>query len=64
VVKAQFGGPFNTFGALRRRRSEIEYPRHPGEDIETAEVNEALEQVSEIHISAVKLLGELTLYRL
>ncbi len=64
VVKAQFGGPFNTFGALRRRRSEIEYPRHPGEDIDTAEVSEALEQVSEIHISAVKLLGELTLYRL
>ena len=64
VVKAQFGGPFNTFGALRRRRSEIEYPRHPGEDIDAAEVSEALEQVSEIHISAVKLLGELTLYRL
>lgn len=63
VVKAQFGGPFNAFGALRRRRSEIEYPRHPGEDIDAAEVNEALEQVREIYISAVTLLDELTLYR-
>jgi len=64
VVKAQFGGLFNAFGALRRRRSEIEYPRHPGEDIDAAEVNEAVDQVREIHISAVKLLDELTLYRL
>lgn len=29
VVRAQFGGPFDAFGALRRRRAEIEYPRHP-----------------------------------
>ena len=63
VVKAQFGGPFNAFGALRRRRSEIEYPRHPGDDIDTAEANEALEQVREIQLSATKLLEELTLYK-
>jgi hypothetical protein len=63
VVKAQFGGPFNAFGALRRRRSEIEYPRHPGEDIDATMVSEALEQVREIYISAVTLLDELTLYR-
>lgn len=63
VVKAQFGGPFNAFSALRRRRSEIEYPHHPGEDIDTAETTEALEQVHEIQIAATKLLGELTLYQ-
>jgi len=64
VVKAQFGGPFNAFSALRRRRSEIEYPHHPGEDIDTAETKEALERVREIHIAATKLLDELTLYQL
>jgi hypothetical protein len=26
VVRAQFGGPFDAFSGLRRRRSEIEYP--------------------------------------
>jgi hypothetical protein len=36
VVRAQFGGPFDSFSALRRRRSEIEYPQHPGEDIDPA----------------------------
>jgi hypothetical protein len=64
VVKAQFGGPFNAFSALRRRRSEIEYPHHPGEDIDTAETKEALEWVCEIQIAATKLLEELTLYQL
>jgi hypothetical protein len=31
VVRAQFGGPFDAFTSLRRRRSEIEYPWYPGD---------------------------------
>lgn len=34
----KFSGPFDAFGALRRRRSEIEYPQRPGDDIDPAEV--------------------------
>jgi hypothetical protein len=36
VVRAQFGGPFDAFSSLRRRRAEIEYPRFPG-DVVTAD---------------------------
>ena len=37
VVRAQFSGHFDGFGALRRRRSEIEYPTRPGDNIEPSE---------------------------
>lgn len=63
VVRAQFGGPFDAFGTLRRRRSEIEYPRHPGDDIDSSEAAEALEQVREIYLAAEKLLDQLTVYK-
>lgn len=63
VVRAQFGGPFDAFGALRRRRSEIEYPRHPGDDIDSSEAAEALEQVHQIYEAAVKLFDQLTVYK-
>lgn len=63
VVRAQFGGPFDAFGTLRRRRSEIEYPRHPGDDIDSSEAAESLEQVREIYLAAEKLLEQLTVYK-
>lgn len=62
VVKVQFGGPFDAFGALRRRRTEIEYPRLPGDDVDGAEVQAALAKVDAIHTAAQQLLPELTLF--
>lgn len=63
VVRAQFGGPFDAFSALRRRRSEIEYPRHPGEDVSREETAEAVAHVTAIHHAAGQLLPNLPLIR-
>jgi hypothetical protein len=63
VVRAQFGGPFDGFGALRRRRSEIEYPQRPGDDIEQSEAEAAIGAAAQIHAAAVQLLPQLEMYR-
>jgi hypothetical protein len=63
VVRAQFGGPFEAFGALRRRRSEIEYPQRPGDDIESAEAATAISAVALIIAAAEQLQPRLDLYR-
>jgi hypothetical protein len=63
VVRAQFGGPFDTFGNLRRRRSEIEYPRHPGDAVTTAEAADAIDQAQVMLQAATELIGRLTIYR-
>jgi HEPN domain-containing protein len=63
VVRAQFGGPFDGFGALRRRRSEIEYPQRPNDDIEHSEAETAIAAASRIHAAAVQLQPQLELYR-
>jgi len=42
VVRIQFGGPFDGFGTLRRRRSEIECPQRPGDGIDATEVPAAV----------------------
>jgi hypothetical protein len=63
VVRAQFGGPFDGFGALRRRRSEIEYPRRPGDDIEASEAAAAISAAQLILAAAQQLQPQLDLYR-
>ena len=63
VVRAQFGGPFEAFGALRRRRSEIEYPQRPGDDIEPAEAATAISAGALIIAAAEQLQPRLDLYR-
>ena len=63
VVRAQFGGPFDAFGALRRRRSEIEYPQRPGDDIAPAEAKEAIAAADRILEAARLLRPQLELYR-
>jgi hypothetical protein len=42
AVRAQFGGPLNGLGTLRRRRNELEYPAFPGEHVEIEEVTAAI----------------------
>jgi hypothetical protein len=62
VVRAQFGGPFAAFGALRRRRAEIEYPQRPGDDIDPAEAIDAIAPAAQILEAAQRLLPQLDLY--
>lgn len=40
ATRAQFGAGFRQFGALRRRRNELEYPERPGDDATTDEAAE------------------------
>lgn len=63
VVRAQFGGAFDSFSALRRRRSEIEYPRHPGDDVTQQEAQIAIDRATAIHSAAGELLPHLTMFR-
>lgn len=63
VVRAQFGGPFDAFGALRRRRSEIEYPQRPGDDIDPNEVPVAIDQAAAIIDGSARLAPQLGLFR-
>ena len=63
VVRAQFGGPFDGFGVLRRRRSEIEYPTRPGDNIEACEAAAAISAAALIIAAAQQLQPQLGLYR-
>ena len=63
AVRAQFGGPFDAFGGLRRRRGEIEYPQRPGDDVSAAEAADAIDAVAQILAAAERLISELSLYR-
>jgi hypothetical protein len=62
VVRAQFQTHFQTFGALRRRRNELEYPT--AQEIGTAPVEavEACESASAIIEAAGKLLPHLAFF--
>jgi len=62
VVRAQFGGPFDAFGMLRRRRTEIEYPRFPGDDVSSEEATEALRAAQSILQASSALRDELPLF--
>lgn len=62
VVRAQFGGPFDRFGYLRRRRAEIEYPQMPGDDVSSLEALEAISLAREIYSASQALLPEMTLF--
>lgn len=62
AIKAQFGPGFRRFGALRRRRNELEYPQRPGDDASTDEATEAVEDAQEIITAAHGLLDRLSLF--
>lgn len=59
VLRAQFGDLFKGFGALRRRRNEIEYPTRPGDDVEPEEAAKAIETACRLVETAQKLLPNL-----
>jgi HEPN domain-containing protein len=62
AVRAQFGPGFRQFGALRRRRNELEYPERPGDDATRDEANEAIEHAEAIVAAAQGLLDQLGLF--
>jgi HEPN domain-containing protein len=59
AVRAQFGAGLRTFGGLRRRRNELEYPDYPTEKASSDEATEALKTASEIIDAASQILPSL-----
>ncbi|GAA3620327.1 hypothetical protein GCM10022223_41520 [Kineosporia mesophila] len=62
ALRAQFGSGFRNFGAIRRRRNELEYPERPGDGSSLDETFECIATAQEILESAEKLIGELRLF--
>jgi hypothetical protein len=63
VVRAQFGGPFDAFSAMRRRRAEIEYPRHVDDSPTETEARDVLGKAQLINQASAQLLAQLPLFR-
>ncbi|MDQ1744347.1 MAG: hypothetical protein QOE23_2686 [Pseudonocardiales bacterium] len=59
AAQAQFGPGLRTFGALRRRRNELEYPERPGDEATSEEAAEAVQHVQAIITAAQGLLDQL-----
>jgi hypothetical protein len=62
AARAQFGPGFRQFGALRRRRNELEYPERPDDDADNAEAAEAIEQAEAIITAAQSIVDQLGLF--
>lgn len=62
AARAQFGPGFRQFGALRRRRNELEYPERPGDTSTVEEAGEAVEKAGAIVAAAESLLDQLGLF--
>jgi hypothetical protein len=62
AVRAQFGPGFRQFGALRRRRNELEYPEGPGDVATIEEADESIESAQEIVTAAEGLIQQLGLF--
>lgn len=62
AIRAQFGPALRAFGALRRRRNELEYPLYPSEQANEAEAAETLKTAAEIIDAAAKILPNLSFF--
>ncbi len=62
AVRAQFGPGFRQFGALRRRRNELEYPERPGDNATVEEAAESVEHAQAIITAAAGLIDQLGLF--
>lgn len=62
AVRAQFGSGFRQYGALRRRRNELEYPEHVDDDATASEASEAVENAQVILTAAEGLIDQLGLF--
>jgi uncharacterized protein (UPF0332 family) len=63
ALRAQFGeGNFRSFGSLRRRRNELEYPRRADDHATDAEAEQALSTARGLLDAAARILPELGLF--
>lgn len=62
ALRAQFGDGFRSFGAMRRRRNELEYPSGPGETTTTDEAASAIADAERICGAARELLSGLSIF--
>jgi len=64
ALDAQFGQPFARFGALRRRRNELDYPASADDFADEQEAQQAIDRAAGVVDSAAKILeqGILTVY--
>lgn len=62
AVRAQFGDGFRPFGALRRRRNELEYPHHPSDTATAEEARQAADTAGRLITAATQLLPQMPLF--
>jgi hypothetical protein len=62
AVRAQFGPGFRPFGDLRRRRNELEYPRHPADTASEGEARQAIEVARQLIRAAEALIEQLSFF--
>jgi hypothetical protein len=62
AVRAQFGPGFRPFGDLRRRRNELEYPRHPADTASEDEARQAIEVARQLIRAAEALIEQLSFF--
>jgi hypothetical protein len=61
-VRAPFGPILRPFGALRRRRNELEYPLDPADRASVGETAEGIRAAAELIDAAAKILPNLGLF--
>jgi len=62
ALRAQFGDGFRPFGAMRRRRNELEYPSGPGETTSYDEAQNAIQDAEGLLLAAQQLLPTLSIF--
>jgi hypothetical protein len=62
AVRAQFGDGFRPFGALRRRRNELEYPLLPANTATAEEATSATQTAQRLIGAAAQLLPQMTFF--
>ena len=62
AARAQFGPGMRQFGALRRRRNELEYPERPDDDATADEATDAVVNATAIVRAAENLIDQLGLF--
>lgn len=62
ALRAQFGDGFRAFGAMRRRRNELEYPSGPGETTTPEEAGRAITDAEHFLRAAQQLITTLPIF--
>jgi hypothetical protein len=62
ALRAQFGDGFRAFGAMRRRRNELEYPSGPGETTTPEEAGRAITDAEHLLRAAQQLITTLLIF--